>query len=217
MDIKPEISKRITQSRKALGITIKELASRVGSLSAARISNWEQGTRNPGPVEAKLLAKELKVSASYLLCLTDNIEGDLSQSSEGGARFIPVLKMIDAFKAKELLADGKGFEKSIVVDEFNRFHKSKSLFAVIVEDNSMQPNLHMGDVVVIDRELQANPGNDVLVYFPIKNQTVLRKYGEADGCLFQLLASNGLWATISVKNADDARVVGVVVERRHYL
>jgi len=130
MDIKPEISNRITQSRKAMGITIKELAARIGSLSAARISNWEQGTRSPGPVEAKLLAKELNVSASYLLCLTDNVQGELSQSSGSGSRFIPVLKMSDAPKAKELLDAGSGLEKTIVVDGFNQSHHSPYLFAV---------------------------------------------------------------------------------------
>ena len=38
---------------------------------------------------------------------------------------------------------------------------------------------------------------------------MLRKYGEADGCLFQLLAGNELWATVNVKDAADAVVVGV--------
>ena len=77
MDIREQIGNRITRSRKALGITIKALSERIGSLSAARISNWEQGTRSPGPIEAKLLASELHVSASYLLCLTDSPEGEM--------------------------------------------------------------------------------------------------------------------------------------------
>ena len=54
MDIREQIGNRITKSRKAVGITIKELSARIGTLSAARISNWEQGTRSPGPIEAKL-------------------------------------------------------------------------------------------------------------------------------------------------------------------
>ena len=216
MDIKPEISNRITQSRKALGITIKELSSRIGTLTAARISNWEQGTRSPGPAEAKLLAKALNVSASYLLCLTDNVQGELSQSSGSGSRFIPVLKIDDAAQAKELLNAGSGLLKTIVVDEFNKSHTSQYLFAVQLEDNSMQPEFNAGDVVVIDAGLKPNPGDYVLAYLTAKKHAVLRKYGEADECLFQLLASNELWATVSVKNADDAMVVGVVVEHRSH-
>jgi len=61
------------------------------------------------------------------------------------------------------------------------------------------------------------PGDYVLVHLPDKKQSVLRLYGEAEGCLFQLLASNELWATVNVKKIDEVMVVGVMVERRGYL
>lgn len=71
--------------------------------------------------------------------------------------------------------------------------------------------LNPGDVVIIDRKLAPNPGQYVLAYLPYKKQTILRQYGEADGCLFQLLAESELWATVSIKQADEAEIVGVVV------
>ena len=46
---------------------------------------------------------------------------------------------------------------------------------------------------------------------------MLRKYGEAEGCLFQLLASNELWATVNVKSGDEVVICGVMVEHRRYL
>lgn len=78
----------------------------------------------------------------------------------------------------------------------------------------MQPVFNAGDLVVVDGELLVKPGDYVLAWLPAKKQSVLRKYGEADGCLFQLLASNELWATVSVKQADDAVLIGVLVECR---
>ncbi len=63
-------------ARKANGLTIKILAERTG-LGAARIGNWEQGTRSPGPEEAMVLSKELRVAASWLLCLTNDPHGEL--------------------------------------------------------------------------------------------------------------------------------------------
>lgn len=63
------------QARKANGLTIKVLAEMTG-LGAARIGNWEQGTRSPGPEEAKLLSSALNVASSWLLCLTDNPRGE---------------------------------------------------------------------------------------------------------------------------------------------
>ena len=224
MDIREQIGNRITKSRKALGITIKELSSRVGSLSAARISNWEQGTRSPGPIEAKLLASELHVSASYIVCLTDSPEGEMSLTGGAGARFIPVLTMKEAPHAKELMqSDAERSllfderEKAVVVDHFNKSHANACLFAVTVEDTSMQPEFRPGDLAIIDVERTPNPGDHVLAYFPAKKQTVLRKYSEAEGCLFQLLATNELWATVNVKDATEAEIAGVVVEHRRYL
>jgi transcriptional regulator with XRE-family HTH domain len=75
MSMKKIIGSRITRARRARGILIKDLAELTG-LGATRISNWEQGTRSPGPEVAKILSKELKVAASWLLCLTDDPRGE---------------------------------------------------------------------------------------------------------------------------------------------
>lgn len=73
--MKKIIGSRITQARKANGLTVKVLADRTG-LGAARIGNWEQGTRSPGPEEVKILSRELKVAGAWLLCLTDDPRGE---------------------------------------------------------------------------------------------------------------------------------------------
>lgn len=216
MDIRAAIGNRITKARKALGITIKELSDRTKILSPARISNWEQGTRSPGPVEALLLAKNLGVAASYILCLTDSVEGDLTHVSGHTHRYIPVLAMTDALHVRELVSDVTT-KKMTVVDGFNKSQHSECLFAITVEDNSMQPDFNVGDLVVVDAEVSPKPGDYVLVYLQLKGCCILRKYGEADGCLFQLLASNELWATVSVKRLEEVKMIGVVVEHRRFL
>ena len=217
--LREKIGNRITEARKQVGITIKELAARTGSLSPARISNWEQGTRSPGPLEAKQLSEQLNVSASYLLCLTDNLEGELVQRMDGGLHHVPVLGLADAPHAKEILNAGKNLSsnKSIVVDGFNKHRKSSCLFAMCLEDTSMQPQFMLDDLVIIDGELSPKPGDYVLAYLVSKKQTVLRKYSEADGCLFQLLASNELWATVTIQQQDEIEICGIVVEIRKYL
>lgn len=216
--MKKIIGSRITKVRKANGLTIKVLGERTG-LGAARIGNWEQGTRSPGPEEAKLLAGQLGVSASYLLCLTDNPQGELIQNVENNLRYIPILSMKEAPHAKEILGQQEtyAFEKTIVVDDFNKSVKNSVLFAVRIEDNSMRADLYSQDLAIIDGELQPIPGNYVLVYLNQKKQTILRKYGEIDGYLFQLLANSESWATISIKQPEECELIGVVVEIRKYL
>jgi SOS-response transcriptional repressor LexA len=218
MNLKEAVGNRISESRKILGITIKELAARIDSLSAQRISNYEQGIRSPGPQEAKLLGQQLNVSASYLLHLTDNPQGEFLNSCGSAPRQIPVLSMQDAALAKESMQEGGNFnfERIITIDGFNSAKNKKDLFAVVVEDQSMQPEFDKGDVIVIDSENPPCPGDFVLAYLTMKKQTVLRKYRETENCLFQLLASNELWATVNVKQPDDAVIIGVVVEHRRF-
>ncbi|HAT9314940.1 TPA: helix-turn-helix domain-containing protein [Legionella pneumophila subsp. pneumophila] len=80
MNMKKIIGGRIVQARKANGLTIKVLAERTG-LGAARIGNWEQGTRSPGPEEVKVLSTELRVAASWLLGLTEDSRGEWIENS----------------------------------------------------------------------------------------------------------------------------------------
>lgn len=215
MNIKEMIGSRITKARKDLGITIKELAIRVESLSAARISNWEQGTRSPGPIEAKLLAEHLKVSPAWILCLTDNPQGELSMPTTSRQRQIPILNMQDIRDIHIIPAFDP--ERTVVIDSLNKSNNQAFLFAVLMEDNSMEPVLNTLDLAIINPELTAKPGDFVLAYLKDKQRTVLRKYSETETCLFQLLANNDLWATVPVRNFDDVIVIGVVVECRRYL
>lgn len=180
-----------------------------------RISNWEQGTRSPGPIEAKILSDHLKVSASWLLCLTDNLQGELSQNIDNGLRYIPVINIVDAANTKELQSNITA-NRTIVIDCFNQGFNSKDLFAVRIEDHSMQPDFNISDIVIIDADATPKPGDYVLALLTSKKQTVIRKYSEASSCLFQLLAANELWSTIQIKSTNEAVIIGVIVEYRRF-
>ena len=72
LNIKKEIGKRIYESRKAKGLTLKELGMLSGNFKQTRLTNWEQGIRAPGPEEIKQLAQALEVSPAFLMCLSDD-------------------------------------------------------------------------------------------------------------------------------------------------
>lgn len=218
MDIREKIGNRIIKARKELGITVKELAARTERLSPQRISNWEQGTRSPGPLEALLIAKQLNVSASYLLCLTDSPSGEITIPKNKGMQFIPVVPLNNSLTAKEKVEtnDFPTYENVVMVDDYNKARHDAPLFAVQLEDASMKPEFDEGDIIVIAADVAPKPCDYVLVFLPAKHQTVLRKYREADDCLFQLVANNEFWATLNVKKTDEVVIIGVMVERRQY-
>lgn len=219
MNFRQQIGRRIAAARKAMHWTIKELATQTQSLSPARIGNWEQGTRSPGPMEAMLLAKHLNVSASYLLCLTSQPEGELDTNAGSGMRHLPVFAMQDLDHAKELMLrdDASSSLKTIVVDGYNTSLLSESLYATTIDDQSMAPRFSPGDVVIFDADKKPQPGNHVLVYLSEKKKVALRRYGESEDCCYQLIASNELWANINVVSEDSVSILGAVVEHRCFL
>jgi len=70
MDYAKECGKRLKAARQAKGLTLVGLSKALrGVLSASRIGNYEQGTRQLGTEEALALAVPLDVEPAYLLCV----------------------------------------------------------------------------------------------------------------------------------------------------
>lgn len=75
MNYKREIGRRIKAAREGLGLSQSKLAARTDNvLSASRIANYEQGSREPGVQEIRILAKALGQDPAYLMCLEDESE-----------------------------------------------------------------------------------------------------------------------------------------------
>lgn len=72
MSIKKEIGRRIKLSR-GNKRTLQDISNATnGVLSVSRISNYEQGIRTPGVIEARALAKALgNITAAEILCVDD--------------------------------------------------------------------------------------------------------------------------------------------------
>lgn len=194
IDFKKEIGQRLSQARKKnLGITIKELANRTQNLSPARISNWEQGTRSPGPREALELAKILGVSPAYLLCLTDE-QTTTPEPSSTGQHFQSV--------------------SALTID--NTHLSNQSALGLKLDDDSMSPHFKNRDCIIINPTKAPEPGCFVIVFIHQKKRAVLRQYSECINGLYQLNAFNSLWTNITVTNTNEALILGVVIEHRHF-
>lgn len=229
MDIRKKIGIRISQSRKALGLTIKELAEKTGTLSAARISNWENGTRSPGPTEAMMLAKPLQVAASYLLCLSDDERGEITTQESLLPRVAPIIPLTEAHQyAKASKKSGTTIpalsndQEKISLECKSKNTASKNTFAVSISDNSMHPKFSSGDILIADPDLTPQPGDFVLAHIPTSNVNVIRKYRETEqhsvkNKSFELIALNADWGVIRVSNANEAAILATAIEHRAYL
>ena len=229
MDIRQKIGERISLSRKKQGWNIKELAEKTGSLSAARISNWENGKRSPGPNEAMLLGKTLNVAASYLLCLSDDERGELAVDNSLLPRYIPVIPLAEANQNKSSLESMRQAVSNpmCVKDKLSlsgetKNHAGVHTFATVIIDNSMSPKFSQGDVVVVDPDKNPKPGDFVLTHVVATKENIVRKYREIEQTgaakkSFELIALNQDWGVVRVAKLSDAKILGVVIERREYL
>jgi transcriptional regulator with XRE-family HTH domain len=73
------LSKRLRDRREFIGLTQPELGQRVGR-TKQQIYRYEQGENEPDATTLAALSKELGVSADYLLGLTDDPQGHLSEN-----------------------------------------------------------------------------------------------------------------------------------------
>lgn len=225
MELKQEIGKRIAQSRKRKGLTIRELSEKLIDLKPTRISNWEQGLRTPGPNEVKMLSEVLDVSASYLLCLS-NIEDEADEIVlQQKANQIPLLKI---GQVENLKGTFKNIDKQkdlpLTEIEFinldQKFHtsRSKHSFALCIEDSSMCDEFNPNDIAIFDPDVLPKPSSYVLA----KNETtgeicfrrfVLKTEQNQNAQTINLVPLNNDWPII-FGDRDSISIIATLVEHR---
>lgn len=216
MNIKEKIGQRIMSERKAKGLTRKALAELTSELKISRINNYERGDRTPGPTEIKLLADALEVSASYLMCLTDNREGKMTKSLGMGA-LIPVLdykQAIDPAAFIQKIKDDVDTKVEFIpVSTAVSDSIGKNAFALKIKDDSMMPEFRINDVVIVDPDTNPKPGDFVVALIEGEQEVIVRKYKQLSASKevseFELIALNEDWADIRVGPHEmQAQIIG---------
>ncbi|NSL19575.1 helix-turn-helix domain-containing protein [Tatlockia micdadei] len=221
LNIKKEIGRRILEARKAKGLTLKELGELAGNLKQTRLTNWEQGTRAPGPEEIKQLAQALDVSPAFLMCLSDEKQ---IIKAKAPSQLIPLLDhrqagnsklYIDTIREQEL-SGGMIF---ISVSTELLPELSAQTFALKMVDDSMTPEIRVNDVLIIDPAIPPKPGNYVAVKIDGKSEVIICQYKKLSytSSEFELLTLNDHWPNIKVADDVNVEIIGIVVQKtRNY-
>jgi SOS-response transcriptional repressor LexA len=216
MNIKEKIGQRIMNERKAKGLTRKALAELTSELKISRINNYERGDRTPGPTEIKLLADALEVSASYLMCLTDNREGKMTKSLGMGA-LIPVLDYRQAIDSaafiQKIKEDVDTKVEFIPVSTAVSDIIGKNAFALQIKDESMAPEFRINDLIIVDPDTSPKPSDFVVALIEGDQEVIVRKYKQLSASKetqeFDLIALNEDWADIRVSSSEmQAHIIG---------
>lgn len=217
-NIKEKIGERIFQERKTKGLTRKALAELTDDLKPSRINNWERGLRTPGPGEIKQLAQALEVAPGYLMCLTDDKK--IKTEFPWLGALIPLLNAQQA-------CDPKTFIQALKEDCENNSvsfiplspelsqQLGENAFALRVQDDSMVPELKIGDVLIIDPDQAIRPGGLIVAHLQGSQEATVRRYKQLSASSttheYELIASNENWASIRVSQACQHTIIGIVL------
>ena len=218
------MGEKIRDARKASKLSQEEMAELVGVARGA-VSSWENGKKTPGGKNLEKIASALGVSTDYLMGRgTDTKKEALSaESNISGQRLnrdnvilVPVISPILKCSA----GHGNGYDDSGVAWDvvsyyplfdgtLSALYSSKSLSAMYAEGDSMEPQIHDGDLIVFVHDETWIPGNIAIVRLDGKLfvKGILRS---KNGYL--LRSQNRDYADIEVGEDDDFSVVGRVVK-----
>ncbi|HAT8648917.1 TPA: helix-turn-helix domain-containing protein [Legionella pneumophila] len=218
MNIKEKIGERIFQERQAKRLTRKALAELTDDLKPSRINNWERGLRTPGPEEIKQLAGALEVAPGYLMCLTDDKQ--VKQEFPWLGALIPLLDAQQACEPKTVIQairndTGHHSVSFIPLSPEISQKQGENAFALRVQDDSMAPDLRIGDFLIVDPDQVIRPGGLVVAHLRDNNEVTVRRYKQLSAGSplqeYELIATNENWASIRVDQINGHRIVGVVL------
>lgn len=201
-----------------------DLARAVG-VKPPSVSDWLSGKSKTMEGENLLKAsKFLNVNANWLASGTgspadkkiNNFQEDFSDIlyRDLGLYKIPILEPNQAGSLQ------KNFCENIVL--YNHTYTDykcimpDGIFSIIIQDESMEPDLRKGDMVIIDTSLSPSPGNFVIGKVD-ENEVIIRKYRETsinefNKRIFQFIPLNKDYPTLS-SISHEIKIIGVIVRQ----
>lgn len=214
--IKERIGQRICEARKTKGLSQQGLARLTTDLKQSRINNWENGLRTPGPEEIKQLAQALDVSAAFLMCLSDEKQENQTKKL---IRLLPLLDHQQACNPQQYLhalREHGDVDKAILIAVSTVLLPTLGANAFVLKmiDDSMLPEFHLNDILVVDPSVQPKPGNFVVVKIHGKSEVLICQYKKLSysSSEFELLTLNDNWPNIKVNDSVNVEIIGTVMQ-----
>lgn len=208
-----EIGRMIRQRRRELKLTQEALALEVNS-DAGNISRIENGKQSVPLEKIELYAKALNCSVTDLF--TDKTKKDESTLPDGFSK-IPCIdeKQAEVWSIIKNQLNHQEITDWIVTSS----EYSSSVFAFIVNNERMYPEIKIGDVLIFDSELQPDAGDVVLSLVGNLNEIILSRFQkrgiDQNGQRFELQPANENFETIQ-SWLYQVEIIGVMVEHRRF-
>lgn len=211
------IGPRIRDARERAGMTQETLGRRC-RVSRAAIAQWENGTTLPSLSHLQMAADALGVWVSWL---TGENDGGPSASAAAlpRGRTIPVIDSVAAGlwgTVADPYPPGRGMDLLVTERKVGA-----SAFALVVRGTSMESEFRDGDKIIVDPDIEPQPGDFVVAKLERDNDATFKKYRprgiDDDGQpVIDLVPLNEDWPVLRMDAANPGRIVGTMIEHRRY-
>ena len=208
--------------RKEIGLTLEEIGNAVG-VAKATVQRWESGEiKNIRRDKINSLAQVLRLPVGVLMgwdeldsrtaeIYSDWLPGEyINEAKKNGFR-IPVLSYVKTELSMEAVENIIDYEEISL-----EMAKSGEYFGLKIKEDSMEPRILEGDVVIVRKQATVENGETAVVLVNGDEATVKRFYKSAMG--ISLISTNNKYDPFNYSPEEvkqlPVRVIGKVVELR---
>lgn len=208
-----EINKKLKNKRKELGLTMLEVANKVG-VSEATVSRWESGDiANMRRDKIVLLANALNVTPAYIMGYEEMDTNNKYPSPEITEDYVtfPVIGEIAAGYDHVAIEDWQGKKIDIPIS-YLKGRAKDDFFVLSVTGNSMYPMYQEGDKVLVLKQSTLNYSGDIGVVLYDGENATLKKVEYVPGeDWMKLIPINPNVPPIKIEGAEleTCRILGI--------
>jgi len=204
-----KVGKYLKKKREEAGLSLREAAKQVGSISHQHINEIEEGTTSPTFSKVMSLLKSYHADFQDFLRETGFLPKNTEPAPLGKMRKIPVISWVAAGKWTET---GESFLEEEVIEWIETDVKGEHNFGLKIKGDSMEPEFKEGEVVVISPTAKAENGD----YIIVKNheeEATFKQFKRYDNTKI-LHPLNSKYNDIILNKDKEYRIVGVVMEKK---
>ena len=190
--------------RNSEGLSLRE-ASRLSGVSHTHIRDIENGGSVPSFEMVMTFLRTYSIEIGEFLRETGHLSPDMEAEQTDKIKRVPILSWTQAGHWRDCSASEEYDCDMIETD-------SRGTFALSVRGDSMEPEFHEDDVIIINPYLKPEHNDYIVVCNPDWEATFkqLKKYGKTR----VLHPLNPKYEDIELKKSLEYRIIGVVVEKK---
>ena len=212
------LSEILKMKRKELGYTLLDIAIKMG-VSEATVQRWESGNiKNLRHERISRLAEILEVTPAFLMGWSEeptptnysHFECSDDEIYKAGGISVAALPLVAILGSVRAGYGGVAYEE-IIGYETADVKNPEECFYLVVRGDSMEPDIHDGDLALVRKQSDVDSGNLAVVIINGDEGTLKRVIKAKDSLILQPFNPSYETTVITGEMLNDVRIAGKVL------